>query len=101
MENKDFQISIERRNRIRLSIFAYAYEVENVSLISDHEYDELSLRINIKQKTGNKIMDRFFIKEFNPSTGMWVYNHPQLERIKQLYLTVFKNENTIKKIKGA
>ena len=39
-------INQEIRNRIKLSVAAYAYEFEGDSIMTDHEYDELSLKIN-------------------------------------------------------
>jgi hypothetical protein len=83
-------IEIERRNRIRLAVFAYAYECENVSLISDAEFDELSKTIKPTKRTGNRVMDKFFKTKFDPCTGMWIHQHPQLERIKQLYEMYYK-----------
>ncbi|RVU03570.1 hypothetical protein EOE18_14705 [Novosphingobium umbonatum] len=66
----------EKRNRIRLSVFAYAYEVHDVSLISDADFDTLSLRIDPTVKTGHAVLDEFFATQFDPSTGMWVLQHP-------------------------
>ena len=52
-------INQEIRNRIRLSVAAYAYEFMNDSIMSDHDYDQLSLQINPQEKTGNELMDKF------------------------------------------
>lgn len=79
-------VEIEKRNRIRLSVFAYAYEVMNDSLISDADFDTLSLRIDPKVETGNKKLDRFFAKHFDPSTGMWVTKHPEKRLLHAAYL---------------
>ena len=43
-------INQEIRNRIKLSVAAYAYEFVGDSIMSDHEYDELSRKINPKEK---------------------------------------------------
>ena len=51
-------INQEIRNRIRLSVAAYAYEFMNDSIMSDHDYDQLSLQINPQEKTGNELMDK-------------------------------------------
>jgi len=82
---KPLKAEIERRNRIRLAIFAYAYEYKNHSLISDGDYDALSLKVDVKRKTGNAGLDRFWRQEFTASTGMWIRKHPHLERIEQIY----------------
>lgn len=76
---------VERRNRIRLSLFAYAYEYEDHPLISDGEYDRLSYLINLDRSTGNKKLDDFFRKNFQPHTGQWIRMHPELDRLQNLY----------------
>ena len=76
---------MEKRNRIRVSLFAYAYEIMNDSLISDSEFDALCLKINPSIETDNPIMDRFFREDFSPHTGMWIYKHPELDSICSLY----------------
>lgn len=75
----------ETRNRIMLSLYAYAYEFENTSLVSDNEYDKLSYLIDITKKTGNKKLDKFFVEHFNPCTGQWIHKHPELDKLKQRY----------------
>lgn len=82
----------ERRNRIRLSLFAYAYEFEDDPLISDAEYDKLSYQIRKDMKTGNKLLDRFFNREFEPHTGQWIRKHPELDKLKAMYF-VMKNKS--------
>jgi len=78
-------IENERRNRIRLSLFAYAYEYEDDSLTSDAEYDKLSYIIRKDMKTGNKLMDRFFNRQFLPHTGQWIHKHPEINKLKAMY----------------
>ena len=79
------RVATERRNRIRLSVFAYAYEFKSESLISDGEYDTLSRMINPKIKTGHKKLDKFFATEFEPDTGMWIRKHPELKKLEALF----------------
>ena len=83
-------INQEIRNRIRLSIAAYAYEFMNDSIMSDHEYDALSRDINPKEKTGNKMMDKFFENNFKPDTGMWIRIHPEIKKLDYLYKKYYK-----------
>jgi hypothetical protein len=85
-------INQEIRNRIRLSIAAYAYEMEDNYIIDDFEFDELSRSINPKEKTGNRKLDNFFKKYFNPDTGMWIRQHPELDKIAYLYKTYYANK---------
>ena len=79
------EVSIQIRLRIKLSVYAYAYEVKDTSLIDDHEYDKLSLEVDPTIETGNKKLDDFFKKEFDPSTGQWIHKHPELDKIAELY----------------
>lgn len=78
-------IETERRNRIRLSLAAYAYEFASDPIMTDAEFDSLALKINKEVKTGNEILDNFFINVFEPHTGQWIHNHPELDKLKNLY----------------
>lgn len=84
-------INQEIRNRIILSIAAYAYEFLGESIMTDHEYDELSLKINPNEKTGNDMMDEFFKTQFQPDTGMWIRSHPEIKKLEYLYNKYYKN----------
>ena len=81
---------IEKRNRILISIYAYSYEFENDSLISDSEYDKLAEEINTKIGTGNRKMDLFFKLNYTPDSGMWIRNHPDLEGLRRIYRKYYK-----------
>ena len=82
--------SKEIRNRIKLSIAAYAYEFLGESIMTDHEYDQLSLKINPNEKTGNDMMDKFFKTHFQPDTGMWIRVHPEINKLDYLYKKYYK-----------
>lgn len=84
------RIEIERRNRIMVSIYAYAYECENVSLISDHDFDNLCKRIVPSTGTGQPALDDFFRTGFHAYTGAWIHEHPELNKVKQLYERQFQ-----------
>lgn len=84
-------INQEIRNRIILSIAAYAYEFLGESIMTDHEYDELSLKINPNEKTGNDMMDEFFKTQFQPDTGMWIRSHPEIKKLEYLYNKYYKS----------
>jgi hypothetical protein len=75
--------------RIRLSIAAYAYEFCDNSIMSDAQFDRMCDSIKPSIKTGNKVMDKFFAEKFDPSTGQWIYKHPELDKIKRLYETYY------------
>ena len=81
-------VEIERRNRIRVLLWAYAYEVKGVSLVSDSEFDTVASDINTEVRTGK--WDEWFSKEFNPYTGMWIHNFPDLQGLEKLYQRINK-----------
>lgn len=74
----------EIRNRIRVSVAAYAYEIDNDPLMSDAEFDSLCLQIKPKQATNNKELDDFFKEVFDPNTGSWIHKHPNLVGVKRV-----------------
>lgn len=75
---------VERRRRIRVACWAYAYEVLDVSLVSDHRFDEECKLIDPKVSTGNPRLDSFFRKTFAAHTGQWVHKHPDIARLDYL-----------------
>jgi hypothetical protein len=82
----------EIKNRIRLSVYAYAYEFMNDSLVSDAEFDRLSQEIDLTINTGNEEMDSFFAREFIADSGMWIRKHPNLDRVKELYENFYRGK---------
>jgi hypothetical protein len=78
------------RLRIRLSVAAYAYEYKDDSIMSDAEFDRLSYLIDTSIATGNRKLDNFFKKHFEPATGMWVRKHPDKAGLVNIYERYFK-----------
>ena len=76
---------VERRNRIRLSVAAFAYEVVGESIMSDAEFDALARSIRPSVVTGKFNLDAFFLSRFSPDTGMWIHQHPELAKVETLY----------------
>jgi hypothetical protein len=76
--------------RIRLSVAAYAYEYLDESIMSDAEFDKMCREVDLKIDTGNKKMDNFFKKHFDPSTGQWIRKHPELNKIADRYTRYHK-----------
>lgn len=72
---------IERRRRILVAAWAYAYEVESSPLVSDEIYDREALLIRPALSTGHATLDHFFREEFNPYTGMWIHRHPEKHKL--------------------
>ena len=82
----------ETRRRIKLSVYAYAYEFMNDSLVDDAEFDRLSQEIDLTINTGNEEIDSFFAKEFIADSGMWIRKHPNLDRVREIYENFYKTE---------
>ena len=80
------EIEDERRNRIRVSVAAYAYELQNDIVMEDAEFDALARLIQPKIPTGNETLDRFFRKEFQSHTGHWIHRHPDLIGVHRTWL---------------
>ena len=85
-------VEIERRNRIRLSVAAYAYEFEDDSIMSDGNFDALAQAIDVTMDTGNEQMDMFFREQFSPHTEQWIHDHPELDRLRILYKRHYTNQ---------
>lgn len=82
--------SFERWLRIQVSLGAYAYEMHLHQIMSDQRWDALAKKIRPKMATGNRKLDRFFRQQFDPSTGLWIYKHPDLLGIRNIYTRVWR-----------
>lgn len=67
-----------------VSVAAYAYEYLNDPIMSDAKFDRMCQRIDVERSTGNKKMDRWFRENFDPSTGIWVHEHPNIAALANL-----------------
>lgn len=76
-----------RRNRIRLSVAAWAYENNHKPTMSDQAYDALSQQVQAQLNiaTGNHRLDRFFQRHFTPDTGLWIHKHPNPQALENIY----------------
>jgi hypothetical protein len=84
-------IEVERRNRIRLATWAYAYEVLDDPIASDEAFDSLALAIRPEMATGHPRLDAYFAKEFSAATGMWVRRHPDIPGLLRTYRRIKEN----------
>ena len=82
----------EIHNRIKLSVYAYAYEYLNHSIVSDSQFDKLASEIQPSVSTGNETLDKFFKDHFIPDSGMWIHKHPNLDRVKEIYENFYKDK---------
>ena len=89
----------QRKVRIMISLYAYAYEFEADPLVDDATFDEYAKLVDPKIKTVEDYYDRdrthraekldkFFKKEFKSYTGSWIHIHPDLENVKRLYKVI-------------
>lgn len=81
---------IETRRRIKLSIWAYAYEFENVSLVPDALFDIHCGLVDLNIRTDRPDLDLWFVMHFKPHTGMWIRSHPELDKIRSIYERYYK-----------
>jgi hypothetical protein len=93
-------VEIERRNRILLSLYAYSYEYQNDSLVSDGEFDALCGKIDTSIDTGNELLDTFFRAEFSPDTGMWIHKHPERDKLENMYQALKSGKWTTYRLKN-
>ncbi len=77
------RLEIERMNRINAALGAYAYEIMDDPIYTDEKWDNICRSINPFVKTGR--LDDFFADEFDPSTGVWIYKHPEVMGIAAIY----------------
>lgn len=75
----------ERQRRVNIALWAYAYEVEFSPLVSDAVYDHAARQIDLSQATDRPDLDAWFREHFDPSTGMWVHRHPELDKLAALW----------------
>lgn len=78
-------VEMETKRRINLALWAYAYEFKNTSLVSDAVFDIECMMVNLNLNTNRPDLDNWFRKNFTPCTGMWIRNHPELDKISELY----------------
>jgi len=86
------EVEKETRNRIRLSVAAYTYEVYDDPIMSDAEFDQLAEKINVQVVTGNEVMDDFFREHFSLHTGQWIHKHPNKAGLDNIYVKFFKKK---------
>ena len=83
-------VEIQTAIRMRLAAAAYAYEIDNDPIISDAEFDYACTLIDLRIDTTRPDLDDYFREHFDPSTGMWIYKHPELSKVEE-YLWRLRN----------
>lgn len=82
---------IETHRRIKLSIWAYAYEFCDVSVVDDFKFDQEAKKVNLAINTARRDLDEWFRNNFNSYTGSWIQNHPELDKIERIYNERYRN----------
>lgn len=77
-------LATEKERRCKVAVWAYAYELENVSLVDDATFDLTCRAIDTAVATDRPDLDVWFKSTFDPSTGLWVHKHPELRRLKTI-----------------
>ena len=77
------RVEKERHTRIKLSVLAYAYEIAGDPLASDAEFDALATTSDPTIQTGRH--DQWWASAFQPYTGSWIHNHPDLLGVERCY----------------
>jgi hypothetical protein len=76
-------VEIERRRRIRLSVWAYAYEIVGEPIVEDWRFDIEAYASDPTIITGR--LDDWWRASFQPFTGQWIHSHPETDRLTRLY----------------
>lgn len=81
---------IETRRRIKLSVWAYAYEFRAHSIVPDYIYDFESQCVDLRIDTDRPDLDYWFRANFQSDTGMWIRSHPEIDKVAALYERFYK-----------
>lgn len=84
------EVEKETSKRIKLSVAAYAYEMCSTPVMTDEEFDNLAKSVNLSVSTSRPDLDEWWRKEFVSDTGMWIWKHPELARIGEIYANHYK-----------
>lgn len=81
-----------RRDRIKVAVAAWAYEHGHPPIMSDKQYDALAqlVQAEINIATGDHRMDRWFQRNFNADTGLWIHAHPNPAGLENIYARYYQ-----------
>ena len=89
--------ALEKKRRIQLSVWAWAYEQYNVSFVPDAKYDSESLKVNLNVATDRPDLDIWFKDNFMNCSGMWIHKHPELSRIDEIVFGIIEEQTRQRK----
>lgn len=75
----------ETWKRIKLSVWAYAYEIADNPVATDEQFDKLAASIDLTINTKRADLDEWWRSEFQPHTGQWIHAHPELDYVRRIY----------------
>lgn len=88
---KRSDVEIETKRRINICVWAFAYQFLNQPLVPDSVFDVECMMVDLNINTSRPDMDSWFRKNFQPYTGIWIYSHPELDKIADLYRKYYIN----------
>ncbi len=92
---------IETRRRIKLSVWAFAYEFRAHSIVTDAIFDVESYLVDLSVETNRLDLDYWFRAFFQPHTGMWIHKHPELSKIEKLYEEHYHDRENLRELRRA
>lgn len=75
----------ERRRRVVITWWAFCYEVKDDPRVTDNEYDHMARAVDLSVDCGDGDIEEWFKTNFLPHSGIWVLNHPELDRLEKRY----------------
>ena len=83
----------QKKLRMLLSVWAFAYEIYDHSFVTDSEYDKQALLVDLSIATDREDLDSWFKDNYSPYTGQWVLGHPERERLNDIVKRLIKVDN--------
>lgn len=77
----------ERRRRVRLALWAFAYELMDNPLVDDALFDAECYKVDLSISCDypGHAYDSWWRERFQPHTGQWIRSHPNLAGMSKLY----------------
>jgi hypothetical protein len=85
----------QKKLRMHLSMWAYAYESKSFSIVSDEEFDFAARQVDLGIETDRPDLDDWFFKNFSIQTGKWIHNHPDLARFERIWQTIYPDKKAV------
>ncbi len=83
----------QKKIRVQLAVWAFAYEVYSHSFVTDSQYDKQSLLVDLSIATDREDLDSWFKDNYSPYTGQWVLEHPEKDRLNTIVQGLIELDN--------